>query len=41
MAEGKLIEYRVDNGVAVLEINRPPVNNYKNDLFKELGAAIL
>ena len=41
MAEGKLIEYRVDNGVAVLEINRPPVNSYNTDLLKELDAAIL
>src|SRR3989304_9027323 len=41
MADGKLIEYRVDNGVAVLEINRPPVNSYTTELLKELDAAIL
>src|SRR5919108_1111414 len=41
MAEGKMIEYRVDNGVAVMEINRPPVNSYTTDLLKELDAAIL
>ncbi len=41
MADGKMIEYRVDNGVAVLEINRPPVNSYTTDLLKELDAAIL
>src|ERR671924_1933995 len=41
MAEGKMIDYRVDNGVAVLEINRPPVNSYNTDLLKELDAAIL
>ena len=41
MADGKMIEYRVDNGVAILEINRPPVNSYTTDLLKELDAAIL
>src|SRR3989337_2298699 len=41
MADGKLIEYRVDNGVAVLEINRPPVNSYTTELLKELDAVIL
>src|SRR5215475_3844606 len=41
MAEGKMIEYRDDNGVAVMEINRPPVNSYTTDLLKELDAAVL
>ena len=41
MAEGKTIEYRVDNGVAVVEINRPPANAYTTELLKELDAAIL
>src|SRR5713226_4104603 len=41
MADGKMIEYRVDNGVAVMEINRPPVNSYTTELLKELDAAIL
>jgi enoyl-CoA hydratase/carnithine racemase len=41
MAEGKMIEYRVDNGIAVMEINRPPVNSYTTELLKELDAAIL
>jgi len=41
MAEGKMIEYRVDNGVAVMEINRPPANAYTTELMKELDAAIL
>src|SRR3989304_8550439 len=41
MADGKLIESRVDKGVAVLEINRPPVNSYTTELLKELDAAIL
>ena len=41
MADGKMIEYRVDNGIAVLEINRPPVNSYTTELLKELDAVIL
>src|SRR5918992_4099203 len=41
MAEGKMIEYRVDNGIALLEINRPPANAYTTELLKELDAAIL
>src|SRR6266542_2552273 len=41
MADAKMIEYRVDNGVAVLEINRPPVNSYTTELLKELDASIL
>jgi enoyl-CoA hydratase len=41
MAEGKLVEYRVDDGVALLEINRPPVNSYTTELLKELDAAVL
>jgi enoyl-CoA hydratase/carnithine racemase len=36
-----MIECRVDNGIAVLEINRPPVNSYTTELLKELDAAIL
>jgi enoyl-CoA hydratase len=41
MAEGKLVEYRIDNGVAILELNRPPVNSYTTELLKEFDAAIL
>jgi enoyl-CoA hydratase len=41
MAEGKMIEYRVDNGIAVMEINRPPANAYTTELLKELDEAIL
>ncbi|HEY7166288.1 MAG TPA: enoyl-CoA hydratase-related protein, partial [Candidatus Binatia bacterium] len=41
MAENKLIEYRVDNGIALLEINRPPVNSYTTDVLKELDATVL
>ncbi|MEK7341709.1 MAG: enoyl-CoA hydratase-related protein [Candidatus Binatota bacterium] len=41
MADGKLIEYRVDKGVAILEINRPPVNSYTHELLRELDEALL
>src|SRR3954449_9779642 len=41
MAEGKMVEYKVENGVAVIGINRPPVNSYTTDLLKELDAATL
>jgi enoyl-CoA hydratase len=41
MADAKMIDSRVDNGIAVLEINRPPVNSYTTELLKELDAAIL
>jgi enoyl-CoA hydratase len=41
MADEKMIEYRVDNGIAVLEINRPPANAYNTELLKELDEAVL
>ena len=41
MADAKLINYRVEDGVGVLEINRPPVNSYTTELLKELDAAVL
>lgn len=37
----KMIEYRVDKGVALLEINRPPVNSYTHELLRELDDALL
>ena len=36
-----MIESRIDSGIAVLEINRPPVNSYTTELLKELDAAVL
>ena len=36
-----MIDSRIENGIAVLEINRPPVNSYTTELLKELDAAIL
>src|SRR5262250_2588205 len=41
MADSKMIDYRAENGIALMEINRPPVNSYTTDLLKELDAAIL
>jgi enoyl-CoA hydratase len=36
-----LITYRVDSGVAVLELNNPPHNAYSYEMFRELDDAIL
>jgi len=41
MANGKMVEYRVDQGIALLEINRPPVNSYTHELLRELDEAVL
>jgi enoyl-CoA hydratase len=41
MADAKMIEYHVDNGIAVLEINRPPANAYTTELLKELDEAVV
>lgn len=34
------IEYRVDNGVAILELNNPPVNSYTHEMLRELDERI-
>jgi enoyl-CoA hydratase/carnithine racemase len=36
-----LIDYRAENGVAVLEFNNPPANAYTLETLKELDAAII
>jgi len=36
-----LIEYRAENGVAVLELNNPPANAYTLDSLRQLDEAIL
>lgn len=41
MADGKMVEYRADQGIALLEINRPPVNSYTHELLRELDDALL
>lgn len=38
---GKLIDYRVEKGVAILELNDPPANTYTYEMNKELDTAIL
>ncbi len=41
MEGGKMVEYRVEKGVALLELNRPPVNSYTHELLRELDEALL
>jgi enoyl-CoA hydratase/carnithine racemase len=38
---GNLIDYRVEKGVAILELNDPPANTYTYEMNKELDTAIL
>src|SRR6476620_12461347 len=38
---GNLIDYRVDKGVAIFELNDPPANTYTYEMNKELDSAIL
>ena len=37
----KLVDYRVQDGIAILEINNPPANTYTYDVLRELDEAIL
>jgi enoyl-CoA hydratase len=41
MASEKTVEYRNDNGVALIELNRPPVNSYTHELLRELDDALI
>jgi len=41
MAGEKLLEYRADKGIALIELNRPPVNSYTHELLRELDEALL
>ena len=36
-----LVEYRVEGGVAIMELNDPPANTYTYDMNRELDEAIL
>ena len=36
-----LVNYSAENGLAVLELNAPPVNSYNLDVLRELDAAIV
>jgi enoyl-CoA hydratase len=39
--EKKLIHYRVDGGVAIIELDDPPANTYSYEMMQQLDAAIL
>jgi enoyl-CoA hydratase/carnithine racemase len=39
--ENRLVNYKVDNGVAVLELNDPPANTYTYEMMRDLDDAIL
>jgi enoyl-CoA hydratase len=38
---GTLVDYRVEKGVAIIELNDPPANTYTYEMNKELDTAIL
>jgi enoyl-CoA hydratase len=38
---GNLIDYRVEKGVAILELNDPPANTYTHEMMRQLDEAIL
>src|SRR5437867_2325750 len=38
---GHLVEYRVEDGLAIVELNNPPANTYSYDVMLELDEAIL
>jgi len=38
---GALVEYRVGEGLAIMELNHPPANTYSYEMMRELDEAIL
>lgn len=40
-SEANRVEYRVENGIAILELNDPPANTYSYEMMRELDATIL
>src|SRR3989441_12939168 len=36
-----LVNYQVENGLAILELNDPPANTYTHEMMRQLDAAIL
>ncbi len=40
-ATGKLVQYRVQDGIAVLTLNDPPANTYSHEMMQELDGSIL
>src|ERR1041385_1157166 len=41
MTERNLVEYRVDQGVAILTLNDPPANTYSYEMMQQLDACVL
>jgi enoyl-CoA hydratase/carnithine racemase len=41
MAQANLINYKVDQGVAVLTLNDPPANTYSYEMMQQIDASIL
>ena len=41
LGQKELVHYRVDNGVAILEMDDPPANTYTYDMMQQLDAGIL
>ena len=39
--ENRLINYSLDNGIAIIELNDPPANTYTYDMMRDLDDAIL
>jgi enoyl-CoA hydratase/carnithine racemase len=39
--ENKLINYSVDGGIAIIELNDPPANTYTHEMMRDLDDAIL
>ncbi|RMF62191.1 MAG: enoyl-CoA hydratase/isomerase family protein [Calditrichaeota bacterium] len=38
---GNLVEYRVENGIAIMELNNPPANSYNHEMMAELDACVV
>jgi len=38
---GRLVEYRTQDGIAILELNAPPANTYSYEMMRQLDDAIL
>ncbi|HSF30078.1 MAG TPA: enoyl-CoA hydratase/isomerase family protein [Candidatus Tectomicrobia bacterium] len=39
--QGQLVEYRVEDGLAIIELNNPPANTYSYEMMRGLDEAIL
>jgi enoyl-CoA hydratase/carnithine racemase len=38
---GQLVEYRVELGLGIIELNHPPANTYSYEMMREFDEAIL